>query len=159
MLTIQTGSNNLGRWAILMNNNFLSKHVLPLVVMLAELFIAYDLDTWREVLRQQNALTANLTTLVLWSYSLSYLLLAAALLALFAWVMTRRQLSHWVAAIYIAIGLFFCAFPILYFSPVNWLVIPLLSASSFPTYLPTAGAFIAITGLAMLVFRRRPLIQ
>lgn len=134
-----------------MNDRFLSKHILPLVVMLAEVFISYDLDAWREVLRQQNALTANLTTMVLWSYSISYLLLAAALLAQFAWVMSRPQRSRWVAGIYLVVGLFFCAFPILYFSPAIWLIIPFVAVSSFPTYLPTAGAFIAITGLAMLV--------
>ncbi len=127
--------------------------------MAGELFIAYDLDTWREVLRQQNALTANLTTIVLWSYSISYLLMAAALLSLFAWMMYRQQRSKWVAWIYIVVGLFFCAFPVIYFSPAAWLVTPFIAASSFPTYLPTAGAFIAITGLALLVIPRRTLIQ
>ncbi len=141
-----------------MNDSFLSRHILPLLVMLAELFIAYDLDTWREVLRQQSALTPNLTTVVLWSYTISYLLIAAALLALFAWLIYRRQRSRWVAWIYIFVGLFFSAFPILYFSPVSWLVIPFVSVSSFPTYLPTAGAFIAMTGLALLVIPRRSLL-
>ncbi len=141
------------------HDSFLARHILPLVVMLAELFIAYDLDTWREVLRQQSALTPSLTTIVLWSYSISYLLLAAALLAMFVWLMYRPQRSKWVAWIYIVVGLFFSAFPIIYFSPASWLVIPFVSASSFPTYLPTAGAFVAITGLALLVIPRRTLIQ
>jgi hypothetical protein len=136
-------------------NVFLSRHILPLIIMLANLAIAYDLDRWREVLRQQNALTANLSTLVLWSYTISGLLMAAALLAQFAWIIYRPQRSQWAAAIYILIGLFFSAYPVLYFSPVAWLVGPLVEITSFPAYLLTAGAFIAITGVAILVIPRR----
>ncbi len=140
-----------------MNDRFLYKHILPLVVMLADLAVAYDLDRWREVLRQENALTPNLTEMVLWSYTLSNLLLAAVLLATFAWVVFRPQRSPWVARIYILVGLLFSSFPILYFSPAAWLIAPLALGSilSFSSYLITAGAFIAITGLAILVFPRR----
>ncbi len=137
-----------------MQNSF-TKNILPLIIMLLDLAIAFILDRWGAVLRQQSMMAFS-PFLVLWSYTISALLLAAVLLASFTWIVFRARPASWVTGIFIVIGLFFSAIPVLYYTwPVAFLVVPITALISLPQNLLIAGAFVAMTGIAVLVLPRR----
>ncbi len=124
--------------------------------MLLDLAIAFILDRWIAVLSEQHSATANFTFLLLWSYTISVLILAAVLLASFTWIVFRARPARWVAVIFIVIGLFFSAIPVLYFTwPVVFIISPLTALISLPGNLLIAGAFVAMTGIAVLVLPAR----
>jgi hypothetical protein len=92
-----------------------------------------------------------------WSYSLTALLLAAVTLLLFWFVLNRAPRNVWVAMIYLLTGLFFTAYPILYFIPsITPTLPPLLEylMTTSRSYNFYAGTFIAMIGLFSLTLPR-----
>ncbi len=123
--------------------------------MLLDLAIGFVLDRWVVVLREQISRADFDPFLALWSYTICALLLAAVLLASFTWVVFRARPALWLALIFIVVGLFFSAIPVLYYTwPVNFVVAPLTALISLPQNLLIAGAFVAMTGIAVLVLPR-----
>jgi hypothetical protein len=88
--------------------------VIGLVIVLG---IALGSDFLMTSLTHRNAETFSLTFNLFWSYGLIALLLAAASLLLFWFVLNRASRNIWVVLIFRLTGLFIAAFPILYFTP------------------------------------------
>ncbi len=128
--------------------------VIGLIVVLA---IAGGLDALLTYLRHLGP-TLALFSVVLWAQPLGSLLLAALLLLLFWFALTRAPRSLWIAALYLLVGLYLAFFLLLYQIPAigSWLPPAfygvLLSVNS---YTSLAGSFIAVIGLFMLVLPRR----
>ncbi len=129
--------------------------VIGLIMVLG---IAYGLDALMAFLVRRNSQTFTLSYVILWSRVFGSLVLAAALLFLFRFVLDRAPRAAWIAALYLIVGLFFALFPVLYYVPAlgSWmpqsLIRVLFSLSSY-TFL--TGSFIAVTGLFMLILPRR----
>ena len=132
--------------------------VFSIVGLIAVLGITFGLDAFMAYLGQRSAQTFSLTYVILWTRALSSFLLAALLLLLFWFVLTRAPRSVWIATLYLLVGLFLGFFQMLYFVPAIGGWMPrffyglLISATS---YTILAGSFIAIIGLFMLVLPRR----
>ncbi len=128
--------------------------VIGLIVVLA---IAGGLDALLTYLRHLGP-TLALFSVVLWAQPLGSLLLAALLLLLFWFALTRAPRNVWIAALYLLVGLYLAFFLLLYQIPAigSWLPPAfygvLLSVNS---YTSLAGSFIAVIGLFMLVLPRR----
>ena len=127
-----------------------------LIVLLA---IARWLDAVTAYVRRHMALLVNPPyDIILWTPALSSLLLAALLLLLFWFVLTRAPRNVWIAVLYLLVGLFLALSRVLYFVPTisGWvpssLYAPLASPSS---YTALTGSFIAIIGVFMLILPRR----
>jgi hypothetical protein len=133
--------------------------LLSVVGLIVVLVIARWLDTFAAYVRRHMALLVNPPyDVVLWTPALTSLLLAALLLLLFWFVITRAPRNVWIAALYLIVGLFLAFTQALYFVPVisGWvpafLYAPLVSPASYATL---TGSFIAVTGLFMLILPRR----
>lgn len=125
---------------------------LGLIGLLA---IARGLDAFSLYARQHMALLVNPPyDLILWTPALSSLLLAAVLLLLFWFMLTRAPRNVWIAAVYLLVGTFVAFARVLYFVPAisGWvppsLYAPVVSPAS---YTALTGSFIALIGLFMLV--------
>ena len=133
--------------------------LLSAVGLIVLLIIARWLDAIAAYVRRHMALLVNPPyDIILWTPALSSLLLAALLLLLFWFVLTRAPRNVWIAVLYLLVGLFLAFTRVLYFVPVvsSWvpafLYAPLVSPAS---YASLTGSFIAITGLFMLILPRR----
>ncbi len=128
--------------------------VVGLIVVLA---IAWGLDALLTYLRHLGP-TLALFTVVLWAQPLGSLLLAALLLLLFWFMLTRAPRNVWIAALYLLVGLYLTFFLLLYYVPAIGSWLPpvfygmLLSVNS---YTSLAGSFIAVIGLFMLILPRQ----
>ena len=132
--------------------------VISVVGLIAVLGITGGLDAFMAYLGRPNAQTFTLPYVILWTQALSSLLLAALLLLLFWFVLTRAPRNVWIAALYLLVGLFLGFFQVLYFIPaiggwMPYLFYGLLLSATSHTIL--AGSFIAIIGLFMLILSRR----
>jgi uncharacterized membrane protein len=138
------------------NNLYGVYSVIGLIVVLG---IAFGSDFLMTSLTHRNAETFSLTYIIFWSYSLLAVLVAAASLSLFWFVLNRAPRNIWVAMIFLLTGLFIATYPILYFipalggsfSPPPQLNNILLSPHS---YTFSAGSLIAVTGLFALILPR-----
>ncbi len=136
--------------------------LLSLIAAVALLALTWGLDALMEYIRHRFAQTFDLAlaSAGIWIQTLSTFLLAALLLLLFWFVLTRAARNVWVAMLYIPIGLFFGFFRLLYSWPATAAGLPappiavygLLEAGSNTVL---AGSFIAVIGLFMLILRRR----
>ncbi len=136
------------------SNNGLA--LLSLIGMGTLLAMAWGLDAFMEYLRHQ-LFSLGLAYGAIWTQILSRILLAALLLLLFRFVLTRARRNVWVAGVYIVAGLFFGFFPVLYYVPAIGAGLspafygPLLGNS----YTVLAGSFVAVIGVFMLLLPRR----
>jgi hypothetical protein len=139
-----------------MNRSLEYFRVLSVVGLAAVLGVARGLDTWIAFLQLRNAQTFSLPGVLLASYALAALSLAAVLLLLFWFVLMRTPRTVWVGLIYLVSGLLIAFYSLLYFSPligglgpVSYWFMP-----SPASYLSSAGAFAAMIGLFSLVLPR-----
>jgi hypothetical protein len=141
-----------------MNRNNKNSGGFSVAGLFVVLGITWGLDALMAYLDQRNGETFALPYVILWTKALSSILLAALLLLLFWFVLTRAPRNVWVAALYLLIGLFFGFFQVLYFIPAiggwtpRFFYVLVQSVNSFTIL---AGSFIAIIGLFMLVLPRR----
>ena len=129
--------------------------------LIGVLGIAWLCDGLMQFLRNQSAVTFSLNYFIFWIFGLVALVLAAAWL-LVAWVvLIRLPGNFWVSLLYLVCGLFIVFYPALYYSPAYspvlccWL--PDIAAIQLgpTTYLYSSGGWVAIIGLAGLLFRRK----
>ena len=132
--------------------------LLSAIGLIVLLVIARWLDAFAAFARRHIALVNPPYDVILWIPALSSLLLAALLLLLFWFVLTRAPRNVWIAALYLLVGLFLAFSRVLYFVPAvsGWVppsfYAPLASPAS---YTSLTGSFIAIIGLFMLILPRR----
>ncbi len=142
----------------MMNRSRMSPAALAVIGLIVVLGIAYGLDALIALLIRRTSQTFTLSYVILWSHVCGALVLAAALLLLFWFVLNRVPRSAWIAALYLIVGLVFALFPVLYYVPAIGSWIPtffVVVLTSMPRYTILAGSFIAITGLFMLILPRR----
>jgi hypothetical protein len=126
--------------------------------LIVVLVIARWLDNFAAYARQHVALVHPPYDLILWTPAFSSLLLAALLLLLFWFALTRAPRNAWVAALYLLVGLFLAFSRALYYVPVisGWVPTALYAPVVSPvSYTALAGSFIAMIGLLMLILPRR----
>ena len=131
--------------------------LLSVVGLIVVLVIARWIDAVAAYARRHMALLHPPYDAVLWTPGLSSLLLAALLLLLFWFVLTRAPRNAWVAALYIIVGLYIAFSRALYFVPAlsGWVPASLSAQLVSPaSYASLTGSFIAITGLFMLILPR-----
>ena len=90
----------------------------------------------------------------MWSSTLTDLLLAAVSLLLFRFVINQAPRNVWVGLIFLLTGLFFAAYPILYYIPNFLPALPPSLATLLATprsYISYSGGLIAMMGLFTLV--------
>ena len=144
---------------IMMNRKRNLYWVYSLIGLIIVLGIALGSDFLMTLLTHRNAETFSLTYILFWSYGLIALLVAAASLLLFWFVLNRAPRNIWVALIFLLTGLFIVAFPILYFTPpfgTLFFRLPQLSEilTSPRSFTFFAGGLIAVTGLFALILPR-----
>jgi hypothetical protein len=136
------------------------QNVYSVIGLIVTLGVALGSDFFMVSLTQRNTELVS-PFFVLWAYILFGLLLAAAGLLLFWFMLNRAPRNIWAALVFLVIGLFIVTYPILYYTPVfgglfyTWL--PqlnniLISPRSF-TF--TAGGLIALTGLFSFILSRK----
>lgn len=129
---------------------------LSVIAMILIIALAAGLDQLVNILREQASRTAYPYP-VLWCYTLGNLLLAGLLVALSIWVLFQSPRNLWVAVVYLIVGLYISAFPLLYFSPVGPFILNFgVGARSF---LAMAGGIIAFIGLAVILDPARRLMN
>jgi hypothetical protein len=104
------------------------------------------------------SLQRNLETfgvLLFWSYALTTILLAAASLFLFWFVVHRAPRNVWVALSFLLVGLFVVLYPAVYLTPAfRWLPLSVPVWLTSRSYIIYSGGLIAMTGLFALVLPR-----
>jgi hypothetical protein len=137
------------------------KPIHPVLVALTGLVgvlgIARFCDAVMQFLQYLNAQTFSLNYVIFGVYALVTLLLAAAWL-LVAWVVLMRLPGNaWVSLVYLLVGLFMLAYPLLYYTPALCCGLPNLDQIHLEpnTYLYSSGGFAAIIGLVGLVWSRK----
>ncbi len=131
--------------------------ILGLVVVVA---IAVGLDTLAMSLTNPTAFPPLSVMLLIFigTHMLASLLLAAALLLLFWFVLTGVPRNSWIAVLFLLVGLYIGSAQALYFVPLlsSWWP-PFLerAINSRTSYTGLSGSFLAITGLFVLILRRR----
>jgi hypothetical protein len=130
--------------------------VIGLIIVLG---MALGSDFLMASLSHRNAVTFSLTFIIFWSYAPIALLLAAASLLLFWFMLNRAPRNIWVALIFLLTGLFIVAYPILYFTPALgglFYRFPQLNdiLLSPHSYTFSVGSLIAVTGLFALILPR-----
>ena len=130
--------------------------VIGLIVVLG---IALGSDFLMASLGRRNAVTFSLTFIIFWSNVLLALLVTAASLLLFWFVLNQAPRNIWVALIFLLAGLLIVTYPVLYF-------IPTLGGSFYPppqlnnillsshSYTSSLGGIIAVTGLFAFILPR-----
>lgn len=136
-----------------------SSVVLSLIGLVLVLGIARGFDALIAYLAKENALTFSLTYVMMWSYIFFDLCLAAILLLLFWFVLNQTPRLAWVSMLFLLIGSFIVASPILYFTPPFCCLPPLLESllfppSSFASYTFSSGGIVTIIGLFALILPR-----
>jgi hypothetical protein len=129
-------------------NRSRSASILSVIAMLLIIAVAAGLDQLLYTLRLEASRLAQPVP-VLWCYTLSNLLLGGLLLALIILVLIRLPRNPWVAVVYLLVGVYISAYPVLYFSPVgpylvNWFISP-------RSFVYSSGGIIAFLGLAILI--------
>ena len=129
---------------------------LSVLGLIAVLAIAAGLDTLVSFIDRRYAGTFN-PFAIIWLRALTALLLAAALLLLFWFVLTRAPRAPWIGVLYLLVGLYIGFAQVLYFAPqvsswwppfFNGVVV------SRSSYTVSAGSFMAIMGLILLLLPR-----
>jgi predicted outer membrane repeat protein len=122
--------------------------------------IALGSDFLLTSLTHRSAETFSSPFVIFWSSSLITVLLAAASLLLFWFVLNRAPRNILVALIYLLTGLFIVMYPILYFTPALggfFYQLPqlndILVSHNSGTF--SSGGLIAVTGLFTLLLPRR----
>jgi|GEM_PF-2170495 hypothetical protein len=95
------------------HNHYIVYSVMGLIIVLG---IALGSDFLMTSLIHPNTGTFSPIT-ILWSYVLIALILAAASLLFFWFVLNRVPRNIWVALVFLLPGLFIVTYPILYFTP------------------------------------------
>jgi len=139
------------------NNLYGVYSIIGLIIVLG---IALGSDFLMTSLTHRNAEIFSSTYIILWSYGLIDLLLAATSLLLFWFVLNRAPRNIWAALIFLFTGLFILTYPILYFTPAfsgSFFQLPqlndiLLSPHSYTFF---SGGLFAVTGLFALILPRR----
>ncbi len=131
--------------------------ILGLVVVLA---IAVGLDTLASWLTRPGALPPISVMMLIYvgTHVLASLLLAAILLLLFWFVLTRTPRTPWIAVLFLLVGLYIASGQVLFPIPVLTAWWPWFfkeAIDSRTSYTALSGSFIAIMGLFMLIVRRR----
>ena len=131
--------------------------IRPVAGLLVVLGAAWGLDAVMKFLQYVNAQTFSLPLVILWSYTLAGLCLAALLLLQFWFMLVKAPARAWVFMLYLLVGAFIVFYPSLYLTPglAGWLPDLPAFAYSNTMYLFTAGGFVAITGLFGLILRRK----
>jgi len=140
-----------------MNNKPYYPMLVSLGGLIGFLAIAWGCDALMQFLRNRNAVTFSLNHVIFWSFALIALLLAAACLLL-AWLtLVRLPANAWGSLLYLLCGLFIVTYPILYYTPVVCCWLPDIKAIDFglTMYLYSAGGWLAVIGLAGLVWKGR----
>ena len=136
-----------------MNRNHNYSGVSSVVGLIVVLGTARGIDALMAILQHRNAETFSLNSVILWSYALITLFLAAILLLLFWFVLNRAARNVWVAMIYLLTGLLIVVYPAIYLTPALCCWFPQFDASvlSPTSFMFSSGGFIAIVGLFMLI--------
>jgi hypothetical protein len=104
-------------------------------------------------------LQRNLETfgiLLFWSYALATIVLAAASLFLFWFVLHKAPRNVWVALIFLLSGLFVVVYPALHLIPAfRWLPLSVPVWLTSRSYIVYSGGLIAMMGLFALVLPTR----
>jgi hypothetical protein len=133
--------------------------VLSLIGLVVVLGIARGFDALTAYLAKRNAQTFSLPYVIMWSYVFIDLFMAAILLLLFWLVLNRTPRIVWVSIIFLLIGLFIVASPMLYFTRLFCCLPPQLETLLFPpsayfSFTFSSGGFVAIIGLFTLILPR-----
>ncbi len=133
---------------------------VPVVGLLIVLAIAAGLDTLATSLTSPTRFPplSQMLLIFIGTHVLAYLLLAAALLLLFWYVLVRAPRNPWIAVLFLLVGLYIASAQALYY-------VPLLSSwwprffegaiNSRTSYTVLSGSFLAIMGLLMLILPRQ----
>ena len=134
--------------------------VLSIIGLILVLGFARGFDALIAYLVMRNSLTFSLPYIIMWSNVFIAIFLAAILLLLFWFVLNRTPRIVWTSIVFLLIGFFIVASPILYFTPLFCCLHPQLESFLFPpgsysSYTISSGGFVAIMGLFALIFPRR----
>jgi hypothetical protein len=118
--------------------------------MIIILGLAYGFDILIKMLKVQNGMTYDLTTVLMWTYSATNLVVMGTLLLFFWGIMTKTNRPAWVGGIFLAVGGLLVVSPGLYIAGLlgNFAYFPLPNSLVF-----TAGGGMAAIGLLVLGLR------
>jgi hypothetical protein len=133
--------------------------VLSIIGLVLVLGFARGFDALIAYLVKRNSQTFSLPYIIMWSYVFIAIFLAAILLLLFWFVLNRTPRTVWISIVFLLIGFFIVASPILYFTPLFCCLPPQLESLLFPpasytSYAFSSGGFVAIIGLFALILPR-----
>jgi hypothetical protein len=140
-----------------MNTSSNNPVLVSLTGLIGILGIAWGCDGLMQFLRYQNSQTFALPHVILWTNALVALLLAAAWLLLAWMALVRLPGNSAVFVVYLLAGLFILAYPALYYTPALCCSLPDIPAIQLGStmYLYSSGGWLAVLGLAGLVWRRK----
>jgi len=131
--------------------------LIAVIALVSFLFLAYGFDALTTYLRSQ---VFTFFTLILWVYALSRLLVAAAFLWLFWYLMTKIPKGWFLPALFVILGLLVVLSPILYFTPI-WSALRVSPTSLIfanPTSLFfTAGGLSIASGILAFILQKQQL--
>jgi len=133
--------------------------VLSIIGLILVLGFARGFDALIAYLAKRNAQTFSLPYVIMWAYVFIAIFLAAILLLLFWFVLIRTPRIVWISIVFLLIGFFFLASPILYFTPSFCCLPPQMESLLFPpasytSYTFLSGVFVTIMGLFALILPR-----
>lgn len=131
--------------------------LVSIIGLIAVLGIAWGFDAFMQFLNHRNAVTFSLVPVIIWSLVVIALLLAAILLLLAWFVLSRAPRNVWVSLVFIVIGLFIVIYPALVFTPALCCWMPYIGPLQLTStrYLFSSAGFVAIMGLLNLVLPSR----
>ncbi len=143
-----------------MNHKHNSSGFYSIVGLIIVLGLSLGFDFLLDFLVRRNSVTFTLSYVILWAYPLTALIFTAVSLFVFWFVLNRAHRNVWVGLIFLILGLFIVLYPILYFTPAfGGLFSPFPRLNNIlatpRSYIFSAGAFFAITGLFVLFFPRK----
>ena len=133
--------------------------VLSIIGVILVLGFARGFDALIAYLVKLNSQTFSLAYIILWSHVFIAIFLAAILLLLFWFVLNRTPRNVWISIVFLLIGFFMVATPILYFTPLFCCLPARLESFLFPpalytSYTFSSGGFVVIMGLFALILPR-----
>ena len=134
--------------------------IFSMIGLVLVLGFARGFDALIAYLEMRNAQSFSLPYVIMWCHFFIAIFLAAILLLLFWFVLNRTPRIVWVSIVFLLIGFFIVASPILYFTPLFCCLPPQLESLLFPpasytSYTFSSGGFVAMMGLFALILPRR----
>jgi hypothetical protein len=124
--------------------------LIAVIALVLFLISAYGFDVLIDRLKEINSGTFTLTSLLVWVYALTELLVAAAFLWLFWYLLTKTAKGWFLPALFIILGLLVVLSPILYFTPLG----SALSTSPASLFF-TAGGMSTASGILAFILPRK----